>query len=457
MNSIRVMSFVATFLLGILAGGLLMQWKMQYLVEGALAEAPRKEQTVRTSAAATPKQSGVALDRLLVRSPQTASAQADPQILPFTPPEKIVVARPEILPPAPPPQKGAPRLPQKTVGQPPKGVPVIGLRTTVQRNSGRVGIRTLSYRILADTLRDWVHVNADPAGISLEEQSQLMPVPDEVRHLWKRQLETYVLEHFPVDTVWVKSAPKKPLIVYGLQFGGRKTDMVKIWPRARCVWRDQKGSRIDSLRTLQYPPVVFGAYRYRIIQFLACTNGAFLREPVAPAVSFLRIADVDSLCEPRAIADLTADATDTCAIVATKSTQPTAADSCAVDAAHGVARSADGLQDAPAAPLQRSGQSFLDRPGEATNASTRIVDIGQNDWKFQSPIRACRYGFTGRPATNQYTLTSMRFIGRRGPERLPISQFAGARQEYRIPSSRAFMGGRNGGYGAAKAGISLHL
>ena len=128
---------------------------------------------------------------------------------------------------------------------------------------------------MPDIAREWKYLGGDPAGIPLDEQIQHMQAPDSVRNVWAQQVA-----HETPTTI---SIPRGTL-VYELAFGGRTNRIFKTWPRATCAWREKKtGSLIESAEALVYPIVWYRGSGYRLIQFTACTNSAYLLEVPIPA------------------------------------------------------------------------------------------------------------------------------------------------------------------------------
>lgn len=118
----------------------------------------------------------------------------------------------------------------------------------------------------------WKKLGGDPAGIPLKEQLQHLPVWPDVKAQWKQQIETVT-----PDTVWVISTTEHPYYLDALTWGGRYNRVFKVRGPVMIDLRDSTGAHIDSVQALQWPAVPHENEDYTLMQFLACTNGAFTK------------------------------------------------------------------------------------------------------------------------------------------------------------------------------------
>lgn len=127
----------------------------------------------------------------------------------------------------------------------------------------------------SDTTRTWKTLGGDPAGIPLAEQITHIPVPASVKDRWIDQVR-----HSKPDTVWIKRGE----LLGGITFGGRHSNTFKVWGPTLCAWRDPKtGVPVEHTRALAWPAVAEGDEEFTLLQFLACSNGGYLRTPVPHA------------------------------------------------------------------------------------------------------------------------------------------------------------------------------
>ena len=155
----------------------------------------------------------------------------------------------------------------------------------------------------------WQFVGGDPAGPSLvpvfnagqdsllrativrrlNEQLEVFELPDEVKDAFRSQMEWQEPRY-----VALYSSPESTLVLQGLIFGGYErtklpngkvvTSKLKYWDgNVACLWKDSRThKRLLIQPAAVYDGVKFDGFGYRLILFLGCQNGAFVKYELPP-------------------------------------------------------------------------------------------------------------------------------------------------------------------------------
>ncbi|MFH1171534.1 MAG: hypothetical protein V1778_03285 [bacterium] len=134
---------------------------------------------------------------------------------------------------------------------------------------------------------DWKNLNRNPAGIPLDQQIQYFPLPDAVKLQMIEQSRTIT-----PDKVWIISTKDHPVYVDILTFGGRLNNVFTVRGRTKIDLRDSTGAHIDSVQALEWLTITHENVEYTLLQFVVCTNGAFVscarmpkqQQPAPPSI-----------------------------------------------------------------------------------------------------------------------------------------------------------------------------